>query len=95
MRGKILQMTVVLSNNRVRKPMALEIKAEIMQSSDCEIRNCDIYRKFYLSASTVPIVFRDNSGIFEVVKKVARLLSTMVRNVMDLLLNLNTLSASG
>jgi hypothetical protein len=61
-----------------RKPMRLEMKAELMKFSD-GMQNCDIYQKFNFSASTVATLPEDKSRILEVVRKASPLLFTVIQ----------------
>lgn len=46
------------SKTYCRKPMTLEMRAELMKLSD-GMQNCDIYQKFNFSASTVATLPED------------------------------------
>jgi hypothetical protein len=59
--------------------MKLEMKAQIIKLSYSGIQNCDTYKKFSLSASTVPTVTKEKFGILEVVKLASPFLSTVVQ----------------
>jgi hypothetical protein len=61
-----------------RKPMTLEMKAELMKLID-GMQNCDIYQKFNFSASTVATLPEDKSRILEVVRKASPLLFTLIQ----------------
>jgi hypothetical protein len=59
--------------------MKFEMKAQIIKFSDTGIQNCDIYKKFSLSASTIATVPKEKIRILEVVKQASPFLSTVVQ----------------